>query len=240
MIIDDKSAHIGFIRKKEAESHLKMYSEDELFSGDGWLGKPVKTVMGLLPPLADKEDITALDLGCGIGRSCIPIAQFFSDKHCTIDCVDILEYAIEKLSDNAKKYAVENNINGIVSSIDDFRIEPGHYDLIIAVSALEHMDSEESFKRKLFEIRDGLKSGGVVCIIMNSEITETDLFSNEPLIPQFEINLEAEKLRVLLREAFKGFEVLKETVKEQSYKVPRDSIIALLKTKSVTFVAKKG
>ena len=86
---------IESIRKREAKSHLKMYSENDLFSGDGWLGKPVKTVMDLLPTFADKEDITALDLGCGVGRNCIPIAQFFSDKHCTIDCVDILEYAIE-------------------------------------------------------------------------------------------------------------------------------------------------
>ena len=99
--------NIEYIRNKEAESHLKMYSENELFSGDGWLGKPVKTVVDLLPIFAYKKEITALDLGCGVGRNCIPIAQFFSDKHCTIDCVDILEYAIEKLVDNAKKYAVE-------------------------------------------------------------------------------------------------------------------------------------
>ena len=223
------------IRKKEAESHIKMYSENELFSGDGWLGKPVKTVTELLPLFADKEDITALDLGCGVGRNCIPIAEHFSGKRCVID---ILEYAIEKLYNNAKKYAVENSINGIVSPIDDFRIEPGHYDLIIAVSALEHMDSEESLKRKLFEIRDGLKPGGVVCIIMNSEITETDLFSNEPLIPQFEINIESEKLRILLHEVFNGFEVSKETMKEQSYEVPRE-FIALLKSKVATFTAKK-
>ena len=238
MIIDDKSAHIGFIRKKEAESHFKMYSENELFSGDGWFGKPVKTVMDLLPLFDCKEEISALDLGCGVGRNSIPIAQNFSGKRCVIDCVDILDYAIEKLSDNAKKYAVERSINGIVSPIDDFRIKPGYYDLIIAVSALEHMDSEESFNRKLFEIRDGLNPGGVVCFIMNSEITETDLFSNEPLIPQFEINIKAENLQVLLREAFKGFEVLKETVKEQSYKVPWDSTTALLQTKVVTFAAK--
>lgn len=80
MIIDDKTNRINSIRKKEAESHIKMYSENGLFSGDRWLGKPVKTVIGLLPPLADKEDITVLDLGYGVGRSCIPIAQFFSDK----------------------------------------------------------------------------------------------------------------------------------------------------------------
>ena len=231
--------NIEDIRKKGSESHLKMYSENELFTGDGWLCKPVKTVMDLLPIFADKEDITVLDLGCGVGRNSIAIAQNFSGKRCVIDCVDILDYAIEKLSDNAKKYAVERSINGIVSPIDDFRIKSGHYDLIIAVSALEHMNSEESFKRKLFEIRDGLNLGGVVCIIMNSEITETDLFSNEPLLPQFEINIEAEKLWVLLREVFKGFEVLKETVKEQSYEVPRDSITALLKTKVVTFTVKR-
>ncbi|MBQ7646155.1 MAG: hypothetical protein IJS94_02690, partial [Clostridia bacterium] len=82
------------------------------------------------------------------------------------------------------------------------------------------------------------KPDGVVCIIMNSEIKESDMTSGDPLTPQFEINFETEKLNNTLRETFKGFEVIKDTLKEQRYEVPRGSISAVLQTKAVTFAAK--
>ena len=136
MIIDDKSARIDSIRKKEAESHIKMYSENDLFVGDGWLGKSVKTVTELFPLFDDANGVRILDLGCGVGRNSITAAQYFSGKSCLIDCVDILEEAISKLNENAAKYSVADSINGIISTVEDYPIKPDYYDMIIAVSVL--------------------------------------------------------------------------------------------------------
>lgn len=227
------------IRKREAESHQMMYSESTLFSGDGWLAKPVKTVIDILPQLDEKNEIIALDLGCGVGRNCIPIAQYFSKKECVIDCVDILGYAIEKLEYYANKHLVGNSINGIVSTIDKFQIKSDYYDLIIAVSALEHMDSVESFKEKLFDMRKGIKDGGIVCIIMNSEISEQDAETLESMPPHFEINIDSDMLISLFRDVFTEFYLLKETVKSQSYAVPRGDKTVIIKSNVVTFVVKK-
>ena len=140
---------IKIIREAEAQSHIQMYRENELFTGSTWLSKPVRTVIELLPLLNSKENIAVLDLGCGVGRNCIPVAQRFVGKNCKIDCVDILPEAIFILAENAKRYQVEPAIKGIVCPIDDYIIQPGHYDLIIAVSALEHMDSLDSLADKL-------------------------------------------------------------------------------------------
>lgn len=70
--------------------------------------------------------------------------------------MDILELAIEKLNENAQQYGVGSCIRGIVSAIDDYEITADSYDLIMAISALEHIASKSAFEKKLAEIRNGL------------------------------------------------------------------------------------
>ena len=238
MKTDSNKKLLSSIRKNEAASHIKMYSENDLFS-DGWLGKPVKTVTELFPLFDDANEVKILDLGCGVGRNSIPAAQYFSDKGCLIDCVDILEKAVSKLNENAAKYSVAGSINGIVSAAENYVVKEDHYDMVIAVSVLEHLDSEKSFEKKLLEIRNGLKPGGVACIIMNTDITESEKATDTPLIPQFELNFKTDTALNMMRKVFNGFDVLKETVREQYYEVPRGNIISLLKSRVVTFAAKR-
>ena len=233
------SDRIEAIREAERKSHTEIYSTAKLFEKGSWLAKPVKTVMDLLPMLKEKNPVTILDLGCGVGRNCIPLAKELSENNCKTDAVDILEFAIEELTVNSKNHGVHESINPIVSSIDDFVIEPDKYDLIIAVSALEHVSSEKVFQKKLHEINDGLKQGGIVCLIANSEVTETDNSVNSRVDPQFEVNIKAEEMISLLNGAFENAELLKVSVSEQNYDIPRENFISALSTKVVTFVAQK-
>ena len=152
------SDRLNHIRQAEAASHTQAYSNHSLFSPGSWLAKPVKTVVDLLSLFEGYTNFRALDLGSGVGRNCIPVAQHFNGIPCRVDCVDILELAIAKLNENAQQYGVENCIQGIVSSIDDYEIDADSYDLILAVSALEHIASQSAFEKKLTEIRDGLRS----------------------------------------------------------------------------------
>ncbi|MBR3817598.1 MAG: class I SAM-dependent methyltransferase [Clostridia bacterium] len=226
------------IRDAEKASHIEIYTTAKLFESGSWLQKPVKTVMDLTPYFQNYNNINILDLGCGIGRNCIALAQEFKSK-CKIDCVDILELAIEELNNNAVRYGVENEINGIFSSIDDYIIPANSYDLIIAVSALEHVDNIESFKNKLNEISKGIKENGIVCLIINSQITEINKENGQQLTPQFEVNLKTQELLDLLKNAFDGWETIKNTVRSQRYDIPRENCVSDLTTDVVTFVAKK-
>lgn len=226
------------IRDAEKASHIEIYTTAKLFESGSWLQKPVKTVMDLTPYFHNYNNINILDLGCGIGRNCIALAQEFKSK-CKIDCVDILELAIEELNNNAVRYGVENEINGIFSSIDDYIIPANSYDLIIAVSALEHVDYIESFKNKLNEISKGIKENGIVCLIINSQITEINKENGQQLTPQFEVNLKTQELLNLLKNAFDGWETIKNTVRSQRYDIPRENCVSDLTTDVVTFVAKK-
>lgn len=227
------------IRKAEAESHTQAYTSHSLFSPGSWLAKPVKTVMELLPLFEGYTQFAALDLGSGVGRNSIPVAQHFSGIPCRVECVDILELAIAKLNENAQQYEVENCIRGIVSSIDDYEIAADSYDLILAVSALEHIASQSAFEKKLTEIRDGLRPGGIACLIVNSGVVEHDKATGQALPPQFEVNLPTSQMQELLEKTFAGWKVIKHTIVHQKYDIPREYGIADLKTDVITYVVRR-
>ena len=230
---------IKSIRKAEAASHTQAYNNYELFSTGSWLSKPVKTVLDLFPYFQKYQELRVLDLGSGVGRNAIPIAKHFKDIPCHIDCVDILELAIDKLKDNARAHDVGNSIYGIVQPIDCFSIKEDSYDLILAISALEHIDSQNSFVKKLFEIRNGLHSNGIACLILNSGVEEHVRSTGETLIPQFEVNIPTEDMLNILRESFSEWKILKQTVVHQKYDIPRDIGISHVNTDVVTYVVQK-
>lgn len=228
------------IRENERNSHKEIYSTEALYSGDSWLKKPVKTVTDLFPYFEAHTSLRVLDLGCGVGRNCIAIAQQFQDIPCRIDCVDILDFAIETLQDNARKFGVSESIHGITCALEAYPIPENTYDLILAVSALEHVDSESSFRRKMAEIKDGVRKSGMVCLIINSGVREYDKQTGEAVDAQFEVNLPTESLQALLSEIFAGWEIVKSTVREQRYDIPRGARICDLHSNVVTYVAKNG
>ena len=228
------------IRKAEAESHTQAYTSYSLFSPGSWLAKPVKTVMDLLSLFEGYTDFRALDLGSGVGRNSIPVAQHFSGIPCRVDCVDILELAVAKLNENAQQYGVADHIQGIVSAIDDYEITADSYDLILVVSALEHIASQSAFEKKLAKIRDGLRHGGVACLIVNSGVIEHNKATGQELPPQFEVNLPTGQMQDLLERTFAGWQVIKHTTVHQKYDIPRKNRIADLETDVVTYVVRKG
>lgn len=227
------------IRNSERQSHMEVYATHRLYEPGSWLAKPVKTVLDTIPLLDRVSSPRILDLGCGVGRNAIAVARHFQHPRCQVDCVDLLEYAIEQLYENAARFGVSDSVRGILSSIDEFEIPANTYDLILAVSALEHVDTAQTFHEKLNQIRNGLKPGGIVCLIINSGVTERDHQTGACLPPQFEVNLSTESMQNTLSQIFNGFTLLKSTVVHQKYTVPRASGQADIDTDVVTLVAQK-
>ena len=226
------------IRESEKRSHTEIYTKEKLYNPGSWLSKPVKTVCEAGEILSDLERIRVLDLGAGVGRNSIYLAEKFKDRECRVDCVDLLDIAIEKLDQNAAEHGVSGCINGIVKPIEDYLIEPDAYDLVIAVSALEHVESKDSFVSKLTEIKQGIRSGGIVLLVLNSEVREINSDTNEELEPQFEVNLPTDEMQELLDNVFEGWEVIKKSVSAQIYDIPRENINSRLSTNVITYVVR--
>lgn len=230
---------IDKIRKSERRSHEMMYTKYDLFAKGSWLEKPVQTVINILSMIECKESINILDLGCGVGRNAIPIALHYKEYNCMIDAVDILDIAIKKLRDYSIYYGVDNMINGITSSVEDYYISNHKYDLILAISVLEHLENMDFLLKKLYEIRDGLKQNGIACFICNSNIEEKSILTNQQLSPQFECLFSDEEFYEMMAKVFEDFELLKRTLKKQVYTIPRENEVVKMETDVVTYVIKK-
>lgn len=96
----------------------------------------------------------ALDIACGTGRH----AMFLAGLGYQVDAVDISDVALARIKGKSDK------IRTILADLDDYQIQPAHYDLIINFNFLQ---------RHLFpQIIAGLKPGGMV--IFQSYLREPD------------------------------------------------------------------
>ena len=228
---------LEMIRKAEAESHTAAYESLTLYAPGSWLSKPIRALEALLPLYAESEGLRVLDLGSGVGRNAIACARAL--KNAQVTCVDILPMAIEKLLENAESFGVSGQIVGISAPVDGFTIEPEGFDLILAGSVLEHLDSKSSTLKTLDAIQRGIRPGGGVMIVMNTGVREWDSETGEPLPPQFEVNLPPEEIRGLLGDAFCGWEILWDRCIHYEYQVPRRDRTAVISAEVVTFTARR-
>ena len=225
------------IRRTEAESHSAAYENLTLYAPGSWLSKPVRALEALLPLYENRVGLRCLDLGSGVGRNAIVCAKRLPGS--MVECVDILPMAIEKLRENAGIFGVSGQIRGAVVPVDAFDVEIAGYDIILAASVLEHLDSRESAVRKMQEIEAGIRPGGAVLILMNTGVKEWDAETGEALPPQFEVNLPPEEVRALLGAHFSGWEVLWDKCIHYEYEVPRDGRNAMISAEVVTFTARR-
>lgn len=235
---NSNNVNLRQIREAERISHMEVYKSSELFREGSWLQKPVRTITDLYSCFETCRDIRMLDLGCGVGRNCIPFAMRFPDT-CKIEGVDILETAITMLHENCVKYGVEKNITGHIMPLEYYPIRDNSYDFIIAVSALEHVESETAFTDILWKIRNGIRKNGIVYLIINSDVTEIDLAKGCQVAPQFEVNMKTETLIELIQTVFCGWKTERLTEKQQSYEIPRAYGTAELNTRVVTYVGRR-
>ena len=229
---------LEMIRKAEAESHTAAYESLTLYAPGSWLSKPIRALEALLPLYAESEGLRVLDLGSGVGRNAIACARAL--KNAQVTCVDILPMAIEKLLENAESFGVSGQIVGISAPVDGFFIEPEGFDLILAGSVLEHLDSKSSTLKTLDAIQRGIRPGGGVMIVMNTGVREWDAETGETLDPQFEVNLPPQKVRGLLADTFRGWEVLWDKTIHYEYEVPRGVCNAMISAEVVTFTARRS
>ncbi|EEM96169.1 hypothetical protein bthur0013_24800 [Bacillus thuringiensis IBL 200] len=186
-----------------------------------------------------QNNLQVLDFGSGVGRNSIPIAQKIRNTSGTVTCVDLLNSALTKIQTYSKEHDVFEVIKTEQAAIENYHIDSNAYDYIVAVSSLEHVKSEEDFKNVLHSMKKGTKNGGINCLIINSNIQEIDLKTNEELEALIEINLPTEEMIHLLKSVYKGWKEVKVEIKELAYNIVRNERHIQLKTNAITFAVQK-
>ncbi|PEL92744.1 class I SAM-dependent methyltransferase [Bacillus wiedmannii] len=230
---------IDYIRNEERKYHDLCYEQYKLFETGSWLYKPVKTVLDLMDYFEGQTNLQVLDLGSGVGRNSIPIAQKIKNASGTVTCVDLLDSALTKLQTYSKEHDVFEVIKTEQAAIENYYIAPNTYNYIVAVSSLEHVQSEEDFKKVLHSMKKGTKIGGINCFIINSNIQEIDLHTNEELVALIEISLPTEDMLHLLKSIYKEWQEIEIEIKELAYNIVRNERHIQLKTNAITFVFQK-
>ncbi|PGY11616.1 class I SAM-dependent methyltransferase [Bacillus cereus] len=230
---------IDYIRQEEKKYHDLCYEQYKLFEAGSWLYKPVKTVMDMLNYFEGQKDLHILDLGSGVGRNSIPIAQKIMNSGGTVTCVDLLDSALTKLQVYSKEQGVFEYIKTEQSALEDYYISSNSYNYIIAVSSLEHVKSIEDLKKVLHSMKNGTKSGGINCLIVNSNIQEIDLETNQELDALIEINLSTEEMIRTLKDVYSEWQEVKVEIKNLTYNIIRNGTHIQLNTNAITFVMQK-
>ena len=231
---------VELIRKAEKSYHDFCYESYKLFEAGSWLYKPVKTVLHYLKLFEKNEYLSVLDLGCGVGRNSIPIAESLRRKDGKVVCVDILESALMKLKEYCVEHNVENYITSVQCEIENYNIKCEEYDFIIAVSAIEHVRSENSLIKVLNSMAEGTKNNGINLLIINTNVHEIDKQTNEQLQPMYEINMQTGNMIKLLNSNYNGWHVLMNIVKPLNYEIERNGRRIDLNTDCITYVVKKN
>jgi SAM-dependent methyltransferase len=231
---------IRMIRDEERKYHEACYDQHKLYEPGSWLHKPVQTVMETLGRFGTEGALHVLDLGCGVGRNSIPIAEALKQRGGTIVCVDLLEAALHKLVKYCDHYGVRDHVQTHCSDIGDYQIAERTFDMIVAVSALEHLESKQKLKEVLERMAHGTKAFGINCIIMGTNIRETLLTGGDALEPMMELNLATDEAEALFSHVYRGWSVCFTVVKALQFHIERNNIPIRMECDCITYVVQRG
>ncbi|WP_369682424.1 class I SAM-dependent methyltransferase [Alkalihalobacillus sp. LMS6] len=226
------------IRADEKRYHDFIYEHHVLFEEGSWLHKPVSMIQGTLPSLLDIPNVRVLDLGCGVGRNSIPIASEIQKNHGKVVCVDLLDSALTKLERYSQTYGIEHAIQPVKSDIAAYSFPENHFQWIVAISALEHVSSVQALTGVLEKMKRATKEGGVHSLIVNSNVEERCVETNQRIEASIEVNLPTKNMENLLNKTYRNWNVLTQTVKPLSFNILREQKEVRLTTNAITLVVK--
>lgn len=223
----------------EQAYHENLYAQHGLFEPGSWLYKPAAYVLqslGLVPP---RMAVRALDLGCGVGRHSIPLAQHFGSES-EIVCVDMLPTAIKKLASNAQTYGVAKNITGIVSDVEGLPADMGTFDFVLSASCIEHVPTQGHLTRLIRQLQTQTTSNGIHCFMMITDNTWIDTVSGKSLTPILEQNLDSAETTTMLQDLYANWTIHDLSTKQWESPQLIDGRTVILGSTCVQFTAQNA
>ena len=106
----------------------------------------------------------ALDLGCGLGRHSLFLAEL--DFHVT--AVDLSEEGVSFLADQAREKGLESRIDIVLCDLVQLDLDADSFDCVVAFHAIYHTDYQ-GLRQITASVKRILKSGGSLYVTFNSK-----------------------------------------------------------------------
>jgi ubiquinone/menaquinone biosynthesis C-methylase UbiE len=173
-----------------------------------------KAVIPRIPGFKEREDIIALDIGCGEGSALIALAKAF--PKCRVTGIDIEPYSIEKANIRIRSNGLEDRVEARVVGAEELD-EREKFDLVTLIQVL-HETKQEVRDNILARAYSALRAGGAIVVIDEPYPESISSLRDAPgaVLTQFaeifwgNVLISPEEQKQLLIKA--GFNVLSQTV----------------------------
>ncbi len=189
-------------RQETIRYHEEYYGAHKLFEKGSWLENHDAEIATIISGLQDVPNPRILDIGCGVGRNALPLATSLRDAGVEVVCLDVLESAIEMLKQNAMEHRVVENIKAQPFDMDDLVIEENSFDVILAISVLEHSKSLGRISDILQQIVQGTRDGGFNRMTFSTNRKVIDVKTGEEINTEVETRLIQDDLIALLERVY--------------------------------------
>lgn len=189
-------------RQETIRYHEEYYGSHKLFEKGSWLANHDDEIMTIVAGLHDVSNPRVLDIGCGVGRNALPLAALLKQAGVEVVCLDVLDSAIEMLKQYAKEHAVQDHIKAETFDMDELVIEANSFDVILAISVLEHSKSIERIADIIEQMERGTKFGGVNRMTFSTDRRITDCETGEEIETQVETPLKKDDVIALLERIY--------------------------------------
>lgn len=220
-------------RAESIRYHQELYSSADLGMPGTWLARPHRLVAETLGMVT--EPVRAYDLGAGVGRHAILMAQELpTGSHVT--AVELLPEATEMLTRNAETAGVSEVIDGVTADLATYRFPKRGAGLVVAFSTFEHLPSLPDLHTVLDRATSATAPGGLHVVAFFADRVEVT--PDGPREGLIELALTEEEAVETFDAAYEGWEILRREVTPTEVFV-RESENYTLEGTLVAYIARK-
>jgi SAM-dependent methyltransferase len=224
-------------RRETVRYHEDFYARHELFVEGSWLHKPSPFVMRSLASIEATGPVIAVDLGAGVGRHTIPVAERLPEGSLVV-AVDLLPLAARRLHENAVAAGVRDRVQAVVADLDHVVLAPGSVDWLVSVSALEHATNLAMLERVLRRCQEATRPRGLNCLIIGTDKVEID-FHGRARPARVEFELTTDDAQALLERVYATWDRLDQSSAVFAVDEDRDGETYTLRTTNLRLLARR-
>lgn len=225
-------------RAETLRYHEDLYASTPLGAADSWLLEPDQLVLKAIELSRGANPILAFDLGAGVGRHTIPMAQGLAAGSKVI-AVDVIPSAIAHLKTNCAAAGVSDMVTPVVRDLEKFTFDTSMVaGLIVGFSAVEHVSSISAMRALLCRCAAATAPGGLVALgIFADRIEELADGTIRPALVEFE--LDSTTVHTMLDEAFSSWIIEYTHTGAEHVPEKREGIPYKLESTLIQFIGRK-